>query len=496
MRRLLAVLPLALIASLSPASALAAEPGVHSDNMSYVKNIPYPAKNGGTANYGTDIEFATLAGRQYALAGSYENGMQIVDITRPGERADRRHLRLRRHAGGRPGLPAGLKPGRTFAGYASDTFGDGTSTCYREAAALGFDVRQRRRHRQERHVHRRAHQPAGAEDRLVRGRRAGHPQPHDPPERQLPLQLELGPHHLDPARDRDLRHLELRDAAQGQGARAADAAGARHESHDITFNTAGDRAYSAALSQGVIINTTNPARPTIVSSFLDPTINVWHQMDPFTMTDAQGNQREFLIAEDEVAGAIGTGQCPNGGVHVYDITGDKELSPEKVGYWNIDDIRPTANVTDSCTAHVFDIHEREQMMTIAYYNGGVHVVDLSGLTGISLGDSTQVGGPGMREIGYYRTENGDGAGNADTWSFKAPKVEPDRRLLPLRQRHRARARRLQVLQRAGPLAAGGALADAGRGADRPRRRGRRSRVSAETAFFCLLPRLADTLSGG
>ena len=92
MRRLLAVLPLALIASLSPASALAAEPGVHSDNMSYVKNIPYPAKNGGTANYGTDIEFATLAGRQFALAGSYENGMQIVDISDPTNVQHRRDL--------------------------------------------------------------------------------------------------------------------------------------------------------------------------------------------------------------------------------------------------------------------------------------------------------------------------------------------------------------------------------------------------------------------
>ena len=32
------------------------------------------------------------------------------------------------------------EPGRTFVGYASDTFGDGTSTCYREAQALGFDM--------------------------------------------------------------------------------------------------------------------------------------------------------------------------------------------------------------------------------------------------------------------------------------------------------------------------------------------------------------------
>jgi hypothetical protein len=189
------------------------------------------------------------------------------------------------------------------------------------------------------------------------------------------------------------------------------------ESHDITFNEAGDRAYSAALSQGVIIDTSDPAAPTIVTSFLDPTINVWHQSDPFTLTDATGQQREFLIVEDEVAGAVGTGQCPNGGVHVFDVTGANELNPVKVGYWNIDEIRPTTDPTHSCTAHVFDIHEDEQVMTIAYYNGGVRVVDISGLAGISLGGA-QLSGQGMREIGFYRFEN------ANSWSAKTPSIDP------------------------------------------------------------------------
>ena len=128
MRRLLAVLPLALIASLSPASALAAEPGVHSDNMSYVKNIPYPAKNGGTANYGTDIEFATLAGRQYALAGSYGNGMQIVDISDPTNVQTAATYDCGVTQGDVQVFKQASKPGRTFADYASDSFGDGTST--------------------------------------------------------------------------------------------------------------------------------------------------------------------------------------------------------------------------------------------------------------------------------------------------------------------------------------------------------------------------------
>jgi hypothetical protein len=105
-------------------------------------------------------------------------------------------------------------------------------------------------------------------------------------------------------------------------------------------------------------------------------------------------------------------------VHIYDITGENEKSPVKVGYWNIDEIRPTTDPTHSCTAHVFDIHEDAKVMTIAYYNGGVRVVDLSGLAGISLGGA-QLFGQGMREIGFYRFEN------ANSWSAKTPSIDPE-----------------------------------------------------------------------
>ena len=129
-----------------------------------------------------------------------------------------------------------------------------------------------------------------------------------------------------------------------------------------------------------------PGSPSVITSFLDPSINVWHQMNPYTTTDASGRTREFLIAEDEVAGAAGKPVCPSGGFHVYEITGDLEKAPEKVGYWNIDDAG-FSGTRGTCTAHVFRIHEREQVMTAAFYNGGVRVIDISGLSGISLGGS-------------------------------------------------------------------------------------------------------------
>jgi hypothetical protein len=485
MRQLLALLPLALIAALAPASAPAAEVGVHSENMSYVKNIPYPVKNGGTPNFGTDIEFAQLAGREYALAGSYKNGMQIVDITNPAEAATvatydcgvtQGDVQVFRQAG---------EPGRVFAGYASDTFGDGTSTCYREAAALGFD----------------ALKPDGTGKNgtfIV--------ELTDPlaPKTVSFVGVEQGTHNhsIHPSgnylynSNSDLitsvqPAIEIYDISDFAAPRKVTELplptrpGLGTESHDITFNNAGDRAYSAALSQGVIINTTNPARPTIVSSFLDPSINVWHQMDPFTMTDAQGKEREFLIAEDEVAGAIGTGQCPNGGVHVYEITGAMEANPQKVGYWNIDEVRPTDDPTNTCTAHVFDIHEDEQVMTIAYYNGGVHVVDISGLMGIALG-STQVDGAGMREIGSYRTDGSDGAGPADTWSAKTPRIDANGDFYLYGNDI---ARGLDIYKfsaSAAPSARGGRWMTPAQAATflsaRPR-----VGLSRDTAFFCLLP---------
>ena len=101
---------------------------------------------------------------------------------------------------------------------------------------------------------------------------------------------------------------------------------------------------------------------------------------------------------------------------MYDITGDKENSPEKVGAWNIDEVRPTTSPTNTCTAHVFDIHEQQKLMTVAYYNGGVRVVDISALEGIGFG-STDIQGEGMKEVGFYRLDD------ADTWSAKTPKIE-------------------------------------------------------------------------
>jgi LVIVD repeat len=407
---------IAVLALVPAATSLAAD--AHSPNMSHVKNLAYETRNGGTTSGGTDIEFASHRGRQYAFAGSYRNGMQIFDITNPEQ--------TRRVGLYDCGITQGDvqifrqrdESGRLFATYTSDTVNDGTSRCNKEAQRLGFqtqhangtgkngtfivDVTQPRKPKTVAFIE----VVQGSHNMTV------HPSGNYMYNSNSDLITSVSP----AIEIVDISNPK-RPALLPQELPLKTFPGLGTESHDITFNDSGTRAYSAALSHGAIIDTTNPAAPKIISEWEDPTINVWHQADPFKIGD-----REFVIAEDEMYGAAGGPHCPSGGVHIYEVTGEMEKAPVKVGYWNIDEIRATSSATGRCTAHVFDIHEKEQIMTIAFYNGGVRVVDLSGLadasrTSLALGATGSAGA--MKEIGFYRFEG------MDSWSAKTPFIERD-----------------------------------------------------------------------
>ena len=422
MRRTALLSIIALVLALLPFSGVSAAPtGTHSENLDHIKNISYTAKNGGAKNAGTDIEFGEVGGREYAFAGSYRNGLQIVDITEPRDAYVASVYDCGVTQGDVQVFSRDDLPGRTFVTYTSDTVGDGTSTCYREAAALGFSVKKPN--------------GSGKNGTFI----ADVTDPLAPKTVSF-VEVTKGSHNMtvhpsgkflynsnsdlitSPVLSSGVA-IEIFDITDfAKPVNVANLAlpirpGLGTESHDLTFNKSGARAYSAALSQGVIINTENPAKPSIVSSFMDPAINVWHQADPFTLTDASGKKRDFLIAEDEYAGAAGGPHCPSGGVHVYEITGDLEKNPSKVGYWNLGDVGPTPQATGRCTAHVFDIHEDEAIMTIAFYNGGVRVVDISGLTGYSLGGTQITPGAGMKELAFYKFSN------SDTWAAKTPHIQ-------------------------------------------------------------------------
>jgi hypothetical protein len=191
------------------------------------------------------------------------------------------------------------------------------------------------------------------------------------------------------------------------------------ESHDITFSADGTRAYSAALSQTLVLDTTDPEKPKQISQIIDPTVQLVHGADPITLTKKDGSKRTLLLISDEQAGAAAGTNCPGGGVHFYDITGDLEKAPKKLGIWFIAEKKPTTVV---CTAHVFRMHSEQSMFTIAWYDAGVRVVDVAGLADAAAGIVpfvTSGDGNGITEIGKYTFTD------SNTWAFKTNAIATD-----------------------------------------------------------------------
>lgn len=195
-----------------------------------------------------------------------------------------------------------------------------------------------------------------------------------------------------------------------------------NNAHDITFNEAGDRAYVASITHSYIMDTSDPLQPSVLTLMPDPAVGIHHQADPITIDGST-----YVIISDEIAGAAGNGYCPGGGMHVWDVT--NETAPVKVGAYFMPDVAinegahtGAGGVVTSCTAHVYDIYPEQQLMTIGNMAGGVRVIDLSNLVGVSVGhDNTStanVTGTGMVDLGWFRFSGTDETGS-DSWAFKA-----------------------------------------------------------------------------
>ncbi len=148
-------------------------------------------------------------------------------------------------------------------------------------------------------------------------------------------------------------------------------------SHDISFNKAGTRGYSAALTQTLILDTTDPAKPSIKTTIIDPTINISHGAD---ITPDE----KHIYVTDEQGGAAANGVCNVGGVHVYDIS--NELVPVKTGFYAfnpVNSLTATSNSTNlTCTAHVLDYGPTGKTFSNAGYAAGVRIISSENRVGI------------------------------------------------------------------------------------------------------------------
>lgn len=188
--------------------------------------------------------------------------------------------------------------------------------------------------------------------------------------------------------------------------------------HDIRFNADGSRAYVAAgFTHSAIVDTTDPLKPTLISRIQDPAVNFHHE----TMPTRDG---KFVIISDELAGAEGLMFCPGGGLHVWDVS-DESL-PKKVGAFYIPETfvetRDTLNGPRPveveafkpfrCTAHVMNLSKDGKTISMGWYSQGLQVLDISNLSGVSLGVQGTSTPMGIQRIGGWKVRFGD------AWSAK------------------------------------------------------------------------------
>ena len=380
------------------------------DNMRFVANLQY--NRTGEAQEGSDIEFLRLGDKEYALAGTLRGGMQIVDITRPRHP---RKVATYDCAISQGDIQVWKTSTRVLASYTADgTVGaaGARSQCGRdlqlESGDAGTVLVDLTRPSAPRSVsflpvpqgsHNMTLHPSGKY--LYNSNSDLYSDDVTPNVTIYDVRKPMAP--------KQVQEYELPFTPGSLGT----------ESHDITFNKSGTRAYVAALSQTLVLDTSDPRNPELVSKIVDPAINVVHQSDPFRVQRPDGTWRRLLVITDERAGAIGSVECPGGGLHVYDITGAKEQSPEKLGAWFIPTTQPQDGST--CTSHVLRIYQRQQMMTISWYSQGVRVLDIAGLatyegspTDTAFGD-----GIGMTEVGSFVFPD------SDSWSFKTNRIKAD-----------------------------------------------------------------------
>ncbi len=393
----------------APAPSGPSTDGVGSPNMSHVANLQWDgslrATDGRTIDTqgGTDVEFATIDGRDYAFAGTYRNGLEVIDVTDPTAPVLVTTYECKILQGD---VQTFQRDDHTYVTYTGDGgYGQQQSACFDDAGVTAADGTLIIDVTDPTAPHTRSfiRIPGGSHNQTV----------HPSGMWMYNSNSGGGGGRIEVVSlaDLDDPHIVTRMATA-----TAD------DSHDLTFNSAGTRAYSAALDHTLIIDTEDPGDPHIIASIEDPAVTLHHQADPVTV-----GERDYVIINDELNGAGGNEVCPGGGLHVYDVT--DEANPTKVGAFFIPEAtvnegaRTGLGGTITCTSHVFRIYEDQALMTIAWFGAGVRVIDLSGLADmlpVSAGALGTTLTPGMREVGYYRF-----AADSDAWSAKAYRFDAD-----------------------------------------------------------------------
>lgn len=370
------VLSVALVVALTASIVSAAPPGAplkgEGEGLKIVANLD--------TGSGTDMEMATIKGREYAFVASRsvnsdgKGGLNVVDITTP----ERPKLITK--------LPCNLNQGDIQLSHDNKTVimaadsAAGPDGCLM-VGKLGFmtiDISNPKKPK-----------PVGVAE-IQRGSHNTTAHPTKPYVYNSNSDQAGGP---------EIQIWSIKDPAKPKLVNTFPSI--PHAPHDIAFNKNGSMAVTAARTHVDIFDTSDPEKPVLKATTVCPGCYLAH--------DAKFSpDGKYIIVGDEAAGG-GAYPCPGGALYFYQLVNG--FVPVLQGVYEPGEVilaRDDQGGPASCTSHVFDISPDGTKLAISWYTAGTRYLDISNKQGVTFGEQ----GMGVKELGWFMPDGGD------SWSSK------------------------------------------------------------------------------
>ena len=175
--------------------------------------------------------------------------------------------------------------------------------------------------------------------------------------------------------------------------------------HDISFDKKGNRIVTAGVDNIEIFDTTDVENPVLKSTFQCPGCSITHDAK-FTPDD------KGLVIGDEGGGGLPY-PCPGGALYFYALQAD--YVPVLTGIYEPGEVA-IAGLQDgsqggpgACTSHVFDFDAKGESISISWYTAGTRYLKIGDRMGAAFGGN---GGGNVTEAGWFRPDGGS------SWSSK------------------------------------------------------------------------------
>ena len=346
----------------SAADSRAAAPEGTGEGLTYVKNIKY--------EFGTDMELATIGGRDYAFAGSAAalaqgGGLHVIDITDPANAREVAWLKCAVYQ-----ADIQISHDQKTLIMAADSAGTPESCLLtNKLGFLTIDITDPTNPR----VIGVAENPLGSHNVTA------HPtKPYvynSDSELTAPGEIQIWSI-ADPAKPKLVNTVPS----------------VPHSPHDISFNKDGTMAVTAAVSHFDIFDTTDPENPILKTTEQCPGCSITH--------DAKFTPDGTHIFVGDEAGGGAPFPCPGGALYAYRVD-TSPLGPTAVlvGTYEPVVVASAQGGAGACTSHVFEISDDSKRLVISWYTAGTRLLDISDPAA-------------MKELGWFIPEDGD------SWSSK------------------------------------------------------------------------------